>query len=58
MKFASTVLLETCFYVQENSRKKEGIEENYITAFNTLKSGFICQLKKATLKIEFQRFKD
>ena len=27
--------------------KKEGIEENYITTFNTLNLGlFICQLKK------------
>ena len=29
----------------------EGIEENYITTFYTLKSGFICQSKKTILKI-------
>ena len=27
-------------------KKKEGIQENNITTFNTLKSGFICQREK------------
>ena len=35
--------------------KKEGIEENYIATFNTLKSGFICKLEKTNLMIEFQK---
>ena len=37
-------------------KKKEGIEDNYITTFNTLKSGSICQPKKTIMKIEFQTF--
>ena len=36
-------------------KKKEGIEENYITSFKTLKSRLIYQCKKTTLKIELQK---
>lgn len=34
--------------------KKEEIKENYTTAFNNLKPGFICQSIKTSLIIEFQ----
>ena len=34
--------------------KKEEIKENYTTAFNNLKPGFICQSIKTILIIEFQ----
>lgn len=33
--------------------KKEEIKENYTTAFNNLKPGFICQSIKTILIIEF-----
>ena len=33
--------------------KKEEIKENYTTAFNNLKPGFICQNIKTILIIEF-----
>ena len=36
-------------------KKKGGIEENYITAFNTLNLGFNCQHKKICFKIDFQK---
>ena len=37
-------------------KKKKRTEENYITAFNSLKSRFICQRKRTILKIDFQKF--
>lgn len=33
--------------------KKEEIKENYTTAFNNLKPGFICQSRKTILIVEF-----
>lgn len=33
--------------------KKEEIKENYTTAFNNLKPGFICQSIKTILIVEF-----
>ena len=33
--------------------KKEEIKENYTTAFNNLKPGFICQIIKTILIVEF-----
>ena len=55
LSFASAgviIPLELCFYGQENS-KKEGAEENYITTFDTLKSGFICKCKKLFWRLSF-----
>ena len=38
-------------------KKKEQIEENYISKVNTLKTEFICERKKKTVfKIDFQKF--
>ena len=34
----------------------EGKDENYLTVFNNLKSGFICQCKETILGIEFIKF--
>ena len=55
LSFASAgviIPLELCFYGQENS-KKEGAEENYITTFDTLKSGLICKCKKLFWRLSF-----
>ena len=41
------------FLWERKLNKKEEIKENYTTAFNNLKPGFICQSIKTILIIEF-----
>ena len=63
MEWSSKKVFEFCSYRTSGNtfewartlkKNKKGIEENYITTFNTSKSGFICQ-RRTILKIEFQK---
>ena len=57
LSFAHAELLETCFYGQDTSKKKEPVEENYITTFNFLNLVLIANVEKIILKTDFLKLK-